>query len=133
MASTRNKNSTGNYAAEQWSLNRQFSDITYIHSPNGQPITTNLPGNGLLSGRMAARDLAKNDIDIESRLFGIGSTNLVTPQSSITAEINHLSSLNVIDRLPIITPGLLYVEPNQRIHSGNYNAPMHSLNRKTLS
>jgi hypothetical protein len=132
MASTRNKNTPGNYAAEQWSLNSQFADITYIHSPNGQPITTHFPGNGLLTGRMAARDLAKNDVDIESRLFGIGSTNLVNPQGPMTAQVKSLQSLNVIDKIPMIVPSVLYVEPNQRHFQPVPWTPIPMQNREML-
>ena len=116
MASTRNKNTPGDYQLEQWAQNRRFEDITYIHSTQGRPVQPYFPGNGLNGARIAGKDLAKNDCDIESFLFGIGSTNLVQPLSPITPNINHIPSLNIMDRTPMILPKPLIVEPNQRQH-----------------
>jgi hypothetical protein len=64
--------------------------------------------------KTAHRNLSQNYSDVESFLFGIGSTNLVSPQSEPTPEINQIKSLNVADRLPMIMPGTLHVQPNQR-------------------
>ena len=112
MASTRNKNTPGDYQLEQWAQQRRFEDITYIQAR--RPVQPLFPGNGLNGARIPGKDLAKNDCDIESFLFGIGSTNLVTPLSPITPDINNLASLNVMDRIPMILPKSLIVEPNQR-------------------
>jgi hypothetical protein len=73
-----------------------------------------LPGNGLLPGRMAYGSLSRNDSDIESFLFGIGSTNLVTPKGPTLIDIKKTPSLNVADRIPMILPDPLYVQPGQR-------------------
>ena len=47
MASTRNKNTPGNYCLD----NKQYIDsatyLTYINSPYGEAYNTKLPGNGL--------------------------------------------------------------------------------------
>ena len=114
MASTRNKNTPGNYALERFSSQRKHQELMFIHQSQGQAQQTNLPGNGLLSGRYAGRDLAKNDNDIESYLFGIGSTNLENPMAPITPNINTLPSLNVIEKTPMIMPRNFGIEPNQR-------------------
>ena len=42
MASTRSKNTPGNYALEQWSLEKQFQSKTYIHGAQGRPIELSL-------------------------------------------------------------------------------------------
>lgn len=114
MASTRNKNTPGNYAAEKKALEKKHQELMYIHASQGQAMQTNLPGNGLLQGRVAGRDLARNDCDIESRLFGIGSTNLENPQGDFTAEMNQLNSLNVMSKTPMVMPRPLGIQMDQR-------------------
>ena len=86
----------------------------YTHSSNGQPASIHFAGDGLIHGRMPARDLASNGCDIESFLFGIGSTNLVNPKPDLHPELNNLPTLDIIDRVPLILPEILVVERNQR-------------------
>lgn len=114
MASTRNKNTPGNFEADQVGKMKQADYLTYIHSQSGKPVETMFPGNGLLTGRIGPTELSRNTWDIESFLFGIGSTNLVEPKEKPVAEIKSLKSLNIIDRLPVIVPNPLIIEPNQR-------------------
>jgi hypothetical protein len=114
MASTRNKNTPGDYALEKQAIQRQHQERMYIHQSQGQAKQTNLPGNGLLSGKYAARDLAKNDCDIESFLFGIGSTNLENPLPAVTPQLNTIKSINVMEKMPMQTPRPFSMEPNQR-------------------
>jgi len=114
MSSTRNKNTSGNYNLEQTSINKQTEYNTYINSQYGKPIETHFPGNGLLSGRVAPTELSHNACDIESYLYGIGTTNLVNPYIIPIAKIYEMNSLNVINKLPIILPEPLYIEENQR-------------------
>ncbi len=104
MASTRNKNTPGNYAAEKYAHEKTFHEKMYLHAASGQAIQTNLPGDGLLQGRVAGRDLAKNDCDIESFLFGIGSTNLESPMGPVYPEITSLQSVNVARKIPMVLP-----------------------------
>lgn len=114
MASTRNRNTPGNYELERLASNRKHQELLYIHQSQGQARQTHFAGDGLLAGRHAGRDLAKNDSDIESFLFGIGSTNLVSPQLTVQPQINTLSSLNVIAKTPMMMPRPFGIEPNQR-------------------
>jgi hypothetical protein len=58
--------------------------------------------------------MSKNAPDIESFLFGINSTNLVTPQPCLTPEIKQLQSANVFDKGPVYIPEPLVVEKKQR-------------------
>jgi hypothetical protein len=115
MASTRNRNTPGNYAAEQAAnrINHHYSSYE-SSSYYAVPEQTYFPGNGLVGMKTAHRNLSQNYSDVESFLFGIGSTNLVSPQSTPTPEINQMKSLNVADRLPMIMPGTLNVQPGQR-------------------
>ena len=112
MASTRNKNTSGDYQLEQSAYIHRYLNI--IDPVKQTPIQKIFPGNGLLQGKVASRDLANNYTDIESVLFGIGSTNLVQPLPNIVPEIYHLPSLNIIDKTPMIVPEPVYVNTKQR-------------------
>lgn len=114
MSSTRNKNTPGNYAMEKWSDNKKYEEHMFIHAAQGQAITTHLPGDGLLSSKIAGRDLANNCCDIESALFGIGSTNLENPLPKINPEINYLSSLNIMQKTQMVKPQKYDIQLNQR-------------------
>jgi hypothetical protein len=114
MASTSNKNTPGNYALEQ-TMNRHIDGYhVYLHSAGGEAFTNHLPGDGLLSGSIARSQLCGNYCDVESQLRGIGSTNLVNPQTPVTPQLYTLKSLSVMNKLPVILPEPLVVEKNHR-------------------
>jgi hypothetical protein len=112
MASTRSKNTPGDYQLEQKAYVGSFLNI--MDPIKQTPYQKTLPGNGLLQGKVASRDLANNYTDIESTLFGIGSTNLVQPLPNVVPDIPHLPSLNIIDKIPMIVPDVIYVDTKQR-------------------
>ena len=116
MASTSNKNTTGNYDAEQRQYRDHLAFQQYIHNSAGQAYTTHLPGNGLLAGQVYSANFSKNNIDIESFLRGTGTTNLVEPEQStnVTPEVIGLDSLHMHEKLPVILPRNLIIENNQR-------------------
>lgn len=114
MASTRNKNTPGNYALERYASDKTHRESMFLNSASGQAIQTNLPGDGLLQGRVAGRDLARNDCDIESFLFGIGSTNLENPMAPVIPDIVSLKSMNVSRKIPMVKPKDLGVELDHR-------------------
>ena len=102
MASTRNKNTPGNYTLEIEGKREQAQyKVNELYSV---PKETQFFGDGLLPGRVGPAKLSTNYCDIESDLRGIGSTNLVQPQSPVKPDINQLKSLNMIDRVPLIFP-----------------------------
>lgn len=104
MASTRNKNTPGNYSlylkqnngAENWRL--------YENGGNGLAYDTRLPGNGLNPGQMPWTTLSHNAVDIETFLFGINSTNLVNPATPLTPKLKNLNSAHVFENKPVIMP-----------------------------
>jgi hypothetical protein len=114
MASTRNRNTPGNYCLEQ----RQFAESTnytlYSNSQYGAAYNTQLPGNGLLPAQIPWNKLSYNPADTESFLFGINSTNLVNPAPCFVPEIAKLQSANVYTKGPIYIPEPLVIEKNQR-------------------
>ena len=69
------------------------------------PMMTNGYNNGILS---------KNPSDIESALFGIGSTNLVNPKKAVNPELKCLPSVAFFKRPQSYLPEPLVVEAYQR-------------------
>jgi len=63
-------------------LDRQL----YRNGANGFAVDPKLAGYGLIQGRVPMSTLSRNSVDVESALFGINSTNLVTPQGPVTVE-----------------------------------------------
>lgn len=112
MASTRNKNTPGDYKLEQLAYIDRHLNIMDIQKQT--PEYKYFPGNGLLQGSVPSRDLANNYTDIESTLFGIGSTNLVQTLPNVVPDIHSYRSLNIIDKTPMIVPTPLYVDTKQR-------------------
>ena len=114
MASTRNKNTAGDYRVEQsnFSNNLQYLSQSFY----GKIDTTYLPGNGLLAGRVFHSELATNGTDIESTLYGIGSTNLTGASFNAQPNTNPLSSLNITQWKPANTliPEPLAIQGGQR-------------------
>jgi hypothetical protein len=114
MASTRNKNTIGNYVLEQIQTTRPAQWRLYENGANGYAYDTRLPGNGLNPGQFPVTTLSYNSPDIESFLFGINSTNLVNPAPPLTPQLKCLSTANVFETQPIIMPIPLVVPKKQR-------------------
>lgn len=110
MSSTRNKNTRGNYALEQ-RINNNYLEHYTNHGKHTEPMYA---GDGLLYGSIRPQELLWNACDVESSLYGIGSTNLVEQQPEIIPKQKNLSSLNIIDKLPIIVPTPLKINNNER-------------------
>jgi hypothetical protein len=114
MASTRNRNTPGNYAAEQAAYNHACDQFLYKNQASGMAFTTHFASDGLLMGRMGSMALSENFADVESELRGIGATNLVKPRGPIEPVAKPIQSLRMIDRLPVLLPKEVRVDPNQR-------------------
>lgn len=134
MASSRNKNTFGDYDAEQLEYKRTFKYNTFVNGPNGIPVKTYIPGNGLigakcpltelshnardiehyLRGGLSAHELKNSSRDVESFLYGIGSTNLVNPREPIHIKLKKLQTLDLFDNPELIMPDPLVVDANQR-------------------
>jgi hypothetical protein len=117
MSSTRNRNNMADYQQESKSYQHAIDHMTLPISR--EAATNHFAGNGLLMGRMANHSLSKNACDIESQLFGIGSTNLVAPKATVENKPKSLQSLNVMERTPLIIPAPLKVASNQRPYPMN--------------
>jgi len=114
MASTRNKNTPGNYCLEQREYKNSEQYTLYPNSQYGSAYNTRLPGNGLNPAQIPWNKLSYNAPDIESFLFGINSTNLVNPAPCLVPELAKLNSANIYDKAPVYIPEPLVVEKNQR-------------------
>jgi hypothetical protein len=114
MTSTRNKNTRGDYAGEARINNNTVDYYTNKHYLYGAPLVNYYPGDGLLQGKVASENLSHNNIDIETQLFGIGSTNLVDPKINYAPELKPLQSLSVFYKYSVLIPEPLVVHQNQR-------------------
>lgn len=120
MASTRNKNTSGNYQLEQLEKYKQANYQVFENGSCAKASTTNLPGNGLLTGRIASSSLSNNYCDIESFLYGIGSTNLVKPSENLVANIYEIDSLNIIKKPPVIVDPFLIPTTVENKNTNNW-------------
>jgi len=124
MASTRNKNTESNYRLEMQQYRNNENYTLYPHSSHGVASETRWAGNGLLPGQIPLTQLSNNGIDLESFLFGIGSTNLVDITSSmpssacatvsITPDLKTLSNFNIYSSRSVIMPSPMRHNPNER-------------------
>lgn len=112
MASTRNKNTNGNYVVEQ-----RMNMLSQRYNTNpfyGKTYADVIPTVGIMPSRMPRDSLSHNPIETESMLFGINSTNLVNPSSQPKNLPKKLPEKAFFDRIPIIMPTPLIIEDNQR-------------------
>lgn len=114
MASTRNKNTPGDYCLEQREYKQNSNYTLYVNSQYGAAYNTAIPGNGLNPAQIPSNQMSKNAPDIESFLFGIDSTNLVNPRKVFVPEFKTLRSANIYEKTPILVPEPLVIEKNQR-------------------
>lgn len=112
MTSTRNLNTSGNYALEQrrYALSERYNTNPFY----GETYLDAIPCVGVIAGRMPRTSLSHNPIDTESMLFGINSSNLVKPQSQPKYMPKKIPEKAFFERVPLIMPVPLVVEDNQR-------------------
>ena len=80
MASTRNLNMRDDYIIQQKRLELKRE---YDINPYGRPTQELLPTQMMNYGSMSRDGLSTNAVDIETELFGVGSTNLVVEKSTV--------------------------------------------------
>ena len=114
MASTRNKNTPGNYYLEQKTYRHSEEYTLYKNSQYGEAVNTRWAGNGLLPAQIPWNKLSYNAADTESFLFGINATNLVKPTPCFVPEIAQLDTTNIFNKGATLMPEPLVVEKNQR-------------------
>ena len=114
MASTRNLNNPADYSMEQKRYGDRLDYLTNKQNMYGVPNQTHFAGDGLLMGRIAAENLDFNSCNVESYLFGIGSTNLVNPKPEVTPDSRYIQSLSIMDKTQMIMPEPMIVQKDQR-------------------
>lgn len=114
MASTRNLNTPDDYSMKQKQYRDKLNYLTDKQNGFGVPKDSYFAGDGLLMGRIASENLDFNSCDIESQLFGIGSTNLVNPKINVQPDTRFMQSLSIMDKTPLVMPDPLIVQNNQR-------------------
>ena len=117
MASTRNKNTPGEYKQEQNRNNAVFEYYRFENGPsgkatlNGEHVHFDLGSNP--SSRPAG-ELSKNFVDIESSLRGIGANNNVSRQPDVLPQLKDMKFVSYFDRPKVQMPDPLVIEDNQR-------------------
>uniref|UniRef100_A0A6C0AXN6 Uncharacterized protein n=1 Tax=viral metagenome TaxID=1070528 RepID=A0A6C0AXN6_9ZZZZ len=102
MTSTRNINSKGNYSLEQKMSKYILNNLAFYNGPNGR--AANPAFSELYSpSYIPADNLSYNSTDIESELFGIGSTNLVKEKAPVNPDLKNLPTVSFFER-PNIVP-----------------------------
>ncbi len=117
MTSTNLKNTKGHYCIRS----KQYSDIMNNNLDKKSSIqpTPCFADLGVLSGVMSSgynhNILSNNTADIESNLFGIGSTNLAeTGINVFYPNVNKLNNCSFFPLPKVFIPHPLIVEKNQR-------------------
>lgn len=114
MASTRNKNTKGDYNLEQ-NINTSINDWnTYEFSSRGSAYNQAMPSVGYIPSKMCTCFFSKNGIDIESQLYGIGSSNLVNEKQPVKPQLKEIKTVDFFDRQKLLMPKPLVIENNQR-------------------
>jgi hypothetical protein len=114
MASTRNKNMPNDYCLQQRSYMDSRNYAEYTYSQVGRAYNNALPIMGITPSHMPREAFSRNSVEIESALFGINSTNLVTPEKPVNPELTNLPEISYFDRLPVYMPEKLVVQTDQR-------------------
>jgi hypothetical protein len=114
MASTRNRNTRGDYDLEQATYKTSRIYNNYEHGAQGCAFRPSIPTIGLMPNHMPRNTFSKNSVDIETMLFGINSSNLVKPQKPVKPEFKRIPTSVFFDRLPVHMPKPLVIENNQR-------------------
>jgi hypothetical protein len=114
MASTRNRNTPGNYCLEEKQYAQSKDYTLYPNSQYGAAYNTRFAGNGLNPAQIPWNKMSYNAPDIESFLFGINSTNLVNPAPCFVPEIAKMDVVNIYENKPTLIPEPLVLDKKQR-------------------
>jgi len=117
MTSTNLKNSCGMYKLEQY-INRN-AELSQVYKGQGMNNNSKFANLGINNQRMIGgyynNVLSNNPTDIESTLYGIGSSNLVEKKAPVIPQLNNLKTATFFNaNLPLYVPQPLVVRKNQR-------------------
>lgn len=115
MACTRNKNTYCNYVIQQRDIKLNSNYVMYKNGSDGRAYNDSIPNLGYMPSHMPRDAFSNNSIDIESKLFGINSCNLVEYQPDIKPEFKDLCFKDFFHvNKEILIPEPLIIENNQR-------------------
>jgi hypothetical protein len=115
MASTRNKNTVGDYQLETRQNLLFLDSMLYKNSAWGVTETTHHAGDGVFAPRIPYTELAYNGVDIETNLRGIRMTDLTNPyKEEFIPQLKPLKSLSMYQKPGVVMPLPLVVETKQR-------------------
>jgi hypothetical protein len=114
MSNTRDKNSIENYNLEQNGMQKIRDNLLFINAQNGHAYNPAFP-ELYMNGKMPSDNLSCNSVDIESRLFGINTNNLVNPSGPFEAKLKSLSKISFFQRP--------YLEKSKKIYPDNSQRP----------
>jgi len=99
MASTRNLNMRDDYIVQQKRLSQKRE---YDINPYGRPTQELLPTQMMNYGSMSRDGLSTNAVDIETELFGVGSTNLVVEKSPVRPGLIKHGDIDFSTQSPLV-------------------------------
>jgi len=115
MSSTRNKNTSIDYKQQEILNKHHVRHNLYENSAYGRPTSDFIPSVGYMPSHMSRDSLANNAVDIESSLYGIGATNLVSPCQIVNPRIKNIEFKDFFERQKeIIMPHPMVYNNNQR-------------------
>lgn len=108
MASTRNKNTYGNYCDQQRQLQKQEDwFMTNYKFENPRPA---FPCPGINVQHVPSTELSKNPVDIENYLYGISANNFVNPVPTLVPELKEFENVKFFETpklyIPVLPPYL---------------------------
>ena len=113
MACTRDNNSWGNYYLEAKGKRKIRDSILFENAPNGHASVCAFPMYGNPS-KLPADNLAKNHVDIETYLLGIGSNDLVQKRGELYPQFIKQPTIQFFDQKAcVLSPGVS-IQKNQR-------------------
>lgn len=114
MSSTRNLNTKTDYCQEQDTFQRNMDYNLFKNSQYGKSYRPAIPNKGIGVPNFTMEERSTNGVDVESELFGIGSTNLVKPRNRFIPNPYNLPNICLYENDSTIIPKPLVVEKNQR-------------------
>lgn len=114
MSSTRNKNTKEDYKLQQKQFEKQNDYNVFENGFQGKAFSEKIPELGFNPSYMPRDAFSYNSVDIESKLYGIGSNNLHETQQEIKPEFKSLNMQDYFRKTPLILPKPFIHDRKQR-------------------
>ena len=114
MSSTRNKNTTEDYNLQQKQYEKQNKYNVFENGFQGKAFSEKIPQLGFNPTYMPRDAFSYNSVDIETKLYGIGSNNLHETHPEIKPEFKTLPTQEYFRKTPLILPKPFVQDRTQR-------------------